>query len=283
MKNIILLFLCCLLSFPVCCGAQFSPPSSLVVSPEKNGWWQHQSADRKLLYTGLFASTVIGLWGAMEWDYGSAGWHNANEGWFQHDTKYGGADKLGHFWTTYVLSDGLTALYQSWGYTPTRANAYAAFSAWAIQMSMEVMDATSVSQGFSWEDSVVNTLGACTSILMQHFPALDRKIDFRVEYVFDKAPEAIFDDYSNQFYSLAVKLDGFSGLEDTFLQYFELHGGYYTRGYDERDAAEKRAFFAGVTLNFSRLFYRQGLQTTGKVLEYLQVPYSVPKVSTFLN
>lgn len=236
-----------------------------------------------MLYTNLAAAGAIGIWGLLEWDYGSEDWDTADEGWFEKDSKYGGADKLGHFWATYAFADALTGLYTSWGYDSRQANLYAAVSSWAVQAVMEVADGTSGSQGFSWEDMVVNTAGALTSVLMERYPELDRKIDFRIEYVFENDVNGIFDDYDNHYYSMALKLDGFDALENTFLKYVELHGGYYTRGYDDPDEDDSRSFYAGITLNFSSLLRQNGWTKTGKVLEYVQIPYSVLKVSHDLD
>jgi len=244
----------------------------------QSGWWQNLPKEEKLNYTVISSAALVGLWGLATWDYGSSGLHLSSEGWFEQDSKHGGADKLGHFWFTYSFSDALSALYESYGYDVKTANRYGALSSWTVQMAMEVGDASSDSQGFSWEDSVVNTVGALTSVLMYNFPELDRKIDFRMEYVFNVKIEGIFDDYSNHFYSIALKLDGFDSLEDTFLKYFELHAGYYTRGYENSDD-DKRAVYGGISLNFSRLFSQYGYHKTGKVLEYFQLPYSTLKVT----
>lgn len=249
----------------------------------QEGWWTSQPKENKMLYTTVTAATLIGIWGLIEWDYGSNGWISADEGWFEKDSKYGGADKFGHFWATYAFSDALTGLYKSWGYSSDKANTYGALSAWSVQAFMEVADGTSGSQGFAWEDMVANTVGALTSVLMERYPELDRKIDFRVEYVFENDVNGIFDDYSNQYYSMAVKLDGFDALENTFLKYFELHAGYYSRGYDDPDEEDSRSFYGGITINFSSLFQQNGWTKTGKTLEYLQLPYSVPKVSHDLD
>jgi len=246
-------------------------------------WWSRQPKEKKLLYTTASAAALIGIWGLGEWDYGSAGWNTAHEGWFGADSKYGGADKMGHFWSTYALSDGLTGLYKYYGYESRKANIYAAFSAWTVQAIMEVMDATSETQGFSYEDMVMNTIGALTSVLMERYPELDRKIDFRVEYVFNVKFNSLFDDYSNEFYSVVLKADGFDCMENTFLKYLELHGGYYSRGYDTDEVGKSRNFYAGISLNFSRLLNQNGWEKTGKVLEYLQVPYTVPKVHHTLD
>lgn len=264
-----------------------SGPEGVVTPTEdtvpSDGWWSRQPKENKMLYTNLTAATAIGIWGLATWDYGTAGFSMGDEGWFGHDTKYGGADKFGHFWSTYTFADALTGLYTNWGYAPEKANIYGALSSWTVQFAMELGDATSVSQGFSWEDMTMNTLGALTSVLMQRYPELDRKIDFRVEYVFNVPVDGIFDDYSNQYYSMVLKLDGFNAIENTFLKYVEFSAGYYTRGYGETNEAQTRDLFAGIGFNFSRLLNQNGWSKTSKILEYVQLPYTVPKVSYNLD
>ncbi len=277
-----LIFVLLVLSLSTAPLTALAEEKTLDLQSDADGWWNQQSREDKMLYTGLGAAAVIGVWGMLEWDYGSAGWYWANEQWFQEDTKYGGADKFGHFWFTYAAADGLTALYSSWGYEKDRANIYAAWTAWTVQAVMEGMDATSETQGFSWEDMIMNSLGALSSVVFERNPKLDDLIDLKVEYVLNETPEGIFDDYSNQFYSINLKLDGFDSLKNTWLRYVEFQAGYFSRGYNEDDQLKKRAVYAGVTLNFSRILYEQGWDKTGKALEYLQVPYSVPKASHYL-
>lgn len=280
---------------PVCAFSQTNQgaePAAITAAPPQNTadtammeecWWTRQPKESKMLYTNLTAATLIGIWGLAEWGYGSEDWNEADEGWFEKDSKYGGADKMGHFWATYAFADALTGLYKSWGYDSSKANTYAAISAWTVQAVMELGDATSESQGFSYEDMMVNTLGALTSVLMENYPELDRKIDFRVEYVFEEEVNGIFDDYSNQYYSMVLKLDGFDAIENTFLKYLELHAGYYTRGYENQAEEDTRSFYGGITFNFSRLLLQNGWEKTGKTLEYIQIPYTVPKVSHDLD
>ncbi|MFT5698941.1 MAG: VanZ family protein [Desulforhopalus sp.] len=289
------------LTSALCCSlvtssvyAQSTPTSAIETTPVTTsntltettsdvGWWTSQPKEKKLLYTNVIAASLIGIWGLAEWDYGSASWHDADEGWFEQDSKYGGADKAGHFWATYTFSDALTGLYKHWGYDSRRASTYAAWSAWGVQAFMEMADATSETQGFSWEDMAMNTAGALTSVLMERYPGLDRKIDFRVEYVFNVDINGIFDDYSNQYYSMVLKLDGFDSIENTMLKYLELSAGYYTRGYDDDEEDDERFLYAGVSLNFARLFHQNGWTKTGKTLEYIDIPYSVLKASHGLD
>ncbi len=263
-----------------------TPPDQQIADLDNlqdEGWWSSKPKESKMLYTTVAAATVIGLYGLAEWDYGSGGLHSADEGWFGSDSKYGGADKMGHFWSTYAFSDALTALYKSWGYAPAKANNYGALSAWTVQFIMELGDATSETQGFSYEDVVMNTIGALTSVLLDRYPEIDRKIDFRFEYVHEVDYNNFFDDYSNQFYSVVLKLDGFDYIENTFLKYIEFQAGYYSRGYDTDEVEKKRAVYAGIGFNFSRLLNQNGWTKTGRVLEYIQVPYTVPKVSHDLD
>ncbi len=259
-----------------------APPPTTSSSTLEDGWWTSQPKEKKLLYTNLTAAALIGVWGLIEWDYGSEEWKEADEGWFERESKYGGADKAGHFWSTYAFSDALTGLYKSWGYSSDKANNYAALSAWTVQAVMEIADGTSGSQGFSYEDMVMNTLGALTSVLMERFPELDRKIDFRLEYVFNVPVNGIFDDYSNQYYSMVLKLDGFDAFQDNFLKYLEMHAGYYSRGYGDSDE-DTRSLYGGISLNFSRILSQNGWEKTGKTLEYIQLPYTVIKASHELD
>ena len=250
---------------------------------EKQSWWSSLPKEKKMVYTTTASAAAIGIYGLATWDYGSSGLHSADEGMFEEDSKYGGADKLGHFWATYAFSDALTGLYKSWGYESRKANNYGALSAFIVQFAMEFGDATSETQGFSWEDIVFDGIGALTSVLMERYPELDRKIDFRVEYIFNVEINNIFDDYSNQYYSMVLKLDGFDSIENSFLKYLEFSAGYYSRGYDTDEVAKKRAVYAGISLNFSRFFYQNDYKKTGKILEYWQPPYSTLKVSHDLD
>ena len=293
MKHHFLIMIIAVYIFTLC-----TPPASLAqdkteglsntamgqpLSNGEEGWWSSLPKEKKMLYTTTASAAVVGLWGLTTWDYGSSGFNSADEGWFGEDSKYGGADKVAHFWATYAFSDALTGLYKSWGYDSKIANNYAALSAFLVQFAMELGDATSETQGFSWEDVVMNGIGSLTSMLMARYPELDRKIDFRVEYIFNVEINNIFDDYSNQYYSMVLKLDGFDAIENSFLKYLEFSGGYYSRGYDTDEVAKKRAFFAGISLNFSRFFYQNDSKKTGKVLEYWQPPYSTLKVSNNLD
>jgi len=69
----------------------------------------------RVLYTNLIGAAVVTAWGVANWDYFTTDPVMADEGWFGDATKYGGADKLGHVYSTYLLSLGFASLYEYWG------------------------------------------------------------------------------------------------------------------------------------------------------------------------
>lgn len=255
-------------------------------SGEHNFWsnpfekWESLEKEQKLLITNVAGVALISVVGLATWDYGSSDFHTTNEGWFGRDTIYGGADKLGHAWSTYAFSDALGALYTSWGYGKEKAATYSSISSWVVMGMMEVGDASSSDHGFSYEDLTMNSIGALTSFFLQRHPEIDKKIDFRVEYTFNKSPEGIVTDYDNLKFFTAIKFSGFNAVKSDFLKHLELHVGYYTRGYDYSPKREdkSRNIYIGLSINFSRLFSRQGYKKTSKVLEYIQIPYTSPSM-----
>lgn len=209
-------------------------------------------------------------------------------------------DKLGHAYSTYVLTefftDGLEGRWEgpSSSYT-------GAILAMGLMTYVEVFDGFSVDHGFSYEDLMVDGAGALFSIARRSIPGLKEKLDFRLLYLPSEstwnafsclpAPHCDKDgvavrgpvtDYSHQRYILALKLAGFEALRDTPLRLLEIHGGYFARGFtkeeeDRGDPLRRRLFF-GVGLNVGELLFpgrRGGVAGLAKWgLQYVQVPYT---------
>jgi len=66
----------------------------------------------KALNINMTGIGIVTAWGVTKWDYFSRSAHANPEGWFANDTDDGGADKLGHFYTSYLVSHGLAYLYE---------------------------------------------------------------------------------------------------------------------------------------------------------------------------
>jgi hypothetical protein len=101
-----------------------------------------------LLNVGVLG--VVFLYGLWKWDYGQNSFSRAHEGWFGRETEYGGADKFGHFWSSYVMSHLFSYVYRKWGYTDREANLYGALSSLGFRTFMELADGFSPSQGFAY-------------------------------------------------------------------------------------------------------------------------------------
>jgi len=249
------------------------PTSERKISSEKK---ELLTRGQKTLLLNAGSMAAIFVYGLSQWDYGEDGFHFANERWFQRDTKYGGADKLGHFWSSYALSHLYSYVYRKWGYTEKEANLYGVLSSLGVQTFMEVADGFS-SQGFSYEDLIMNVTGAGVAYLWGKVPYLAEKIDFRMEYTpeFNSRDFGFSTNYERQRFLMAIKADGFKFVKNPYLKYLEFHAGYYARGYknyDEHGSDDRRRYlYVGIGFNVSKLLQKF---VDTRVLHYVQIPYT---------
>ncbi|MBE0499359.1 MAG: DUF2279 domain-containing protein [Campylobacterales bacterium] len=240
----------------------------------KGRFAENNESRRDVLYTNLAGAAVITAWGIVNWDYGKNKPHAGNEGWFNHDTKSGGADKLGHFYSAYLVGSTLSGLYASWGYEKREAALYGSLSSFLVMNYMELGDAFS-SYGFSYEDFVMNCLGAASAYLLYAHPELSGKVDFRLEYVPSFKTVDVVTEYEKMKYLITLKAEGFESISHPWLRYSELHLGYYTRNYKGGFSSQsERIIYLGVGINLSRLFRQNGYEKTARFFNYYQLPYT---------
>ena len=231
----------------------------------------------RVLYTNLIGGAVVAAWGVAFWDYFTISPVMGDEGWFEEDTKYGGADKLGHLYSTYLWSLAFASIYEYWGMEEEDSMIYGPMTSWIFQGLMEVGDSFSESQGFSYEDMIANTIGAGFYYLREKYPPLKEKVDLRLEYLPNFRSEGdIFTKYDSMKYLVAVKFSGFESINDSFLKYGELQLGYYTRGYEnEIDYPQKeRIGYVGIGINVAEVLKEIGWLKTSKIFNYYQLPYT---------
>lgn len=248
--------------------------SGLVQSEGINEKWKLLPKEKKLIYVNVGMASFITLWGVVNWDYFQDSPTAGSEGWFGRDTKSGGADKLGHAYTSYIMTHAFTSTYQSWGYDDETASIYGSLSSFGLQALMEVGDSFS-KFGFSYEDLIANAVGTGTGYLMWRYPEISDKIDFRIEYTpaFDTAD--FITDYEHYKFILALKLNGFELFHNGPLSYLELHMGYFTRGYaDQNPDNNERNLYFGIGINLSKFFSQRGHKKISTFLNYYQTPYS---------
>lgn len=225
---------------------------------------------RKVFLTNLGLAAGVITIGTLSWDYFRTSPKASSEGWFDRDAPEAGMDKLGHLYISYGLTDGLTSLYTTWGYTPQRAAELGALSSLGVMSLMEVGDSFSGKYGFSWEDMTMNVAGVTLGYLLNSHPELRRKFAYRVEYwpeFGDDFEADFFTDYQHHKFLLAIKADGFDFIRNKYLQYLELQVGYYARDPEDWE----RTLYAGIGLNLGKLFHRW---TQKPVFDYLQLPYT---------
>lgn len=245
-------------------------------------FWDNASAVKWEAAAVFGGATVLGI---TSWKWGSEKSFKFNsEGWFDKDTGSGGADKLGHAFSSYAITNFLTERLVMQNKAPAEAALTAAILTQGIMLYVEVFDGYSGDHGFSGHDLAMNVIGSALAYARQTHPRLRDLVDFRMEY--EPSGQKGFrplSDYEGQKYLLALKFSGIDALRDTPLRYLELQGGYYTRGfkgnhpYTDRD----RSGFVGVGVNLSELFFGRrksddsGMTRLGRgFFEHVQVPYT---------
>jgi hypothetical protein len=196
---------------------------------------------------------------AKWWDEGFTGsFHSDNEGWFGQDTPNGGADKLGHAYTANAGVRLVSAIMQSYGNDRGRAADLAFWSTLGTLTAVEIADGFSKQYAFSWQDAVMNVLGAGFGYWQEKDPAVDALLDFRLMYQ-QSSDSSSWDpagDYSGQTYLLVAKASGVPALRDVpVLRYLEIAVGYGTRGYEGPSGPGDRSRFVyyGLQINLGAL------------------------------
>lgn len=230
-----------------------------------------EERNQRTVQVTLTGAGVVAAWGVAEWGYFSRQPRATSEDWFGRNSKEGGADKLGHVFSTYATSQGISALLEHWCFTPEEAAWYGSLSSLAILGFMEVGDSFS-DYGFSYEDFIANAIGSAASYYRYRYPELARKIDLRWEFGFNPNQTDILTDYENSKYLIALKLNGFDQFNKGLLKHVELHAGYFARGYAADSAPDERNLYMGIGVNLTDFFRRRGYSHLATALNYYQPP-----------
>jgi len=235
----------------------------------------------------IAALTAIGIYsGLAEWHWGKQPFKITHEGWFGRNTYSGGADKVGHAYAAYVISDVLAWRLRVRGFNDYESAMTGAIVSWLMMAMVEVGDGFS-QYGASPEDLAMDTIGVGFSVLRNTVPGTREKLDFRMEYIPSRYETFDFwgTDYSGKKWVLALKLAGFAPLRESPWRFVELHFGYYTRGYSDREQQlhlpKVRVAYTGLGLNLSEILFSQSPvhdsvpgTLARSILEYVQVPYT---------
>jgi hypothetical protein len=188
----------------------------------------------------LIAAITIGGSAANSFTDGpSKPYHFAREGWFGEDTYAGGADKASHFVSYYVVSKELTSLYRRLGHSEREALWLGFGVATAAGLVTEIGDGTT-RFGFSYEDLIMDTLGAAAAAIITHYRA-DDLVGFRGGFLLPVTGASTCcqvagfgRDYSNEIYTADLKFRGLArrlGVPIGPLKYLLLSVTYGSKGY----------------------------------------------------
>lgn len=240
----------------------------------------------------LGGGLAIGLYGATHWwkDGLTNNFRTVDEGWFGQDTYAGGADKMGHLFSTYAGTRLLARCFEELGNDPEHALRLGAATAFGTLLAVETIDGFSKKFRFSKEDVVMNAIGTGLGILFEKSPELDKALDLRVLYWPSSAARRQgkvdpFGDYSGQTYLLVAKAAAVPAMRRYQpLRYLELSVGYGSRGYEPNEgsgAIRSRHGYLGISLNLAEILddtlFKESRNSssqriTHQILEYVQVP-----------
>jgi len=205
---------------------------------------------------GLVA--LITYTGFKDWKWGSASFRFNSEGWFGMHTGSGGLDKLGHIYGPYMTSELLYWRLRAAHGGRWVTSLYPPLFATLLYQYIELFDGYSVDHGYSYEDTIMDSVGVALSFLRHQFPRFGKLVDYRLFY-YPSGGRSFqpMIDYEGQKFFGALKLAGVPGLERTPFRYFELLAGYYTRGFPRYARADERSahFVLGVGLSLSELLF----------------------------
>lgn len=233
----------------------------------------------------------LGVGGAVSWKFintWTGEFTTIKEGYFGADTYAGGADKLGHFYTDFVLVRALNSIYEDHGYSKDDALWNGAWASFTIRTVMEVADGFTTFK-FSREDLIANTAGTLVSTYLLAHPALDQIFSFSWSYMPSQEKldgkvdwSSIDNDYNGSIYHFDVRWKGLARLvvdRPTALDFYTTSISYETRGYDKERPNKQRIVGLSFGVNLEEVIDQYAasdswLQKAKPVVRYYKVPYT---------
>ena len=241
-----------------------SPAAQRDMTKELSWQWKY----RWLIRSGVLLTTygiVVGI-GRSAWEWGSGrSFLLEHDGWFEKDhTLDGGADKFGHLYGMYLLSRGITYIFNETHCPHWLSVLMGALNSTLIGVIIEVGDAYTAAYGFSYTDIVFNLIGTAFAVIQDTIPVMDRLFSLSMwwfpsrGYLFshDKKQE-LFTDYSGTKYFLHLLLSGIPYINRTALRYFRFDVGFWSRNYKPYDFGYpddlQQFLYFGMSVDFAQL------------------------------
>jgi hypothetical protein len=252
------------------------------------------------LYSPATAITAVaGAWGAVSVYAYYAWFHNATRTTkplftlesFGVDTYAGGADKMGHFWAGHMMSYVTTEALVHGGFRTFPSSIIAFGLSQLFGTVSEYKD--SLHYQFEYGDIIANASGAVFNILLENLPALDRLIDFRLDYwpsheYLQLVKHGNIDgaqDYNGQSYVLGVHLRAIPGLTASpwtrWGTFVDVVLGFETRNYaplpEDPNAIKRQVIYTGFAVDMQAVLEALFRDSIGRrighgVFELISIP-----------
>lgn len=242
--------------------------------------------DPKAHLWGAGLGLGLSIGGSIAWKFStkwSGSFNTKDEGWFGKETYAGGADKLGHMYTDFILGRSLFRLYQAHHYSRQDSIFYAFISGSIARTLMEVADGFTTYH-FSYGDLLFNMIGSTSNALL----LLDEDIadTFYMSWSYLSSTEAQagyhdpFDfstDYSGMVFGLNADIYGLRrmiGSNSTSWSDYTFVGiDYYTRQFRQPDD-DKRERFIGVSYGLALHRLSAEDSVIAPMLRFVKLPFT---------
>lgn len=219
---------------------------------------------------------------------------------FQARSYAGGADKFGHAWSNYSLTRATTAVLTAAGWKRLPSSLVAAGLTEVAFTLTEVQDG--FVSGFSRQDMVANVGGAAFAVLLDNVPAIDRLLDFRLEYfpsadyrrtLRENGSVDVGQDYTGQTYLLALHLGALPGTDHEYMywsRFLDLALGFEAHHYEPRPESSadirRQTVFIGIAINMQGVLKELFPESRGRrighgVFEVYSIPYTTLRYAEF--
>jgi hypothetical protein len=251
---------------------------------------------------------IVGAVYGTAWVWVSAAWWSRksdsngfvfmDEGAFGIDTYAGGADKLGHYYTNYLMNRSFAGILEWGGFDRTGSIIASTALTTAFFTAVEFKDAYHLKYGFSWGDITANLTGQGTALALMLLPKLDEAVSVKIMYfpssdffhsLSTDGPLNTPEDYSGQTYLLAYHLASLPVVKEKrelfLLRFVDVSFGYGTRNYKpvpNPPVPVREEISLGLSVNFQIAFddllWKKGTKpSTGtQVVHFINEVYQIP-------
>lgn len=215
-------------------------------------------------------------------------WHFTREGWIGQNTYAGGGDKASHVVSYYIVAKILTGLNIELGMRRDDAALFGTGVSMLAGLVTEIGDGRG-KYGFSYEDFVMDAVGAISSLGISHY-GLDDLVGYRAGLV--PAPTVVCcpyggtgKDYTQEIYTADLKLAGLAErakINAGPARFFLVSVSYSAKGYPYSDPQirERQVGFE-LGINFGEILHAAGVPSDkwwSKILylafDVLRIPYT---------